>query len=133
MYFLAAASAPPTFVNISGITSSSFTVHWGPVDCIHHNGDITGYSVRYGVRESWNKTMYISGDATTQSTIQVLYSSTKYFTEVAAVNNAGTGVFSTAIFTLTNGMMLHNISKYKLLVVYIMLMTIVNMLIFILL
>ena len=77
--------------------------------------------------------MYISGYATTQSTIQGLYSSTKYFTEVAAVNMAGTGVFSTAIFTLTNGMMLHNISKYKLLVVYIMLMTIVNMLIFILL
>ena len=103
MYFNAAPSAPPTSINILEITSSSITVQWGPVNCIHRNGDITGYSLLYGVYGSWNATKNISGVATTQSTIQGLNSSTEYFTAVAAVNRAGTGIYSTAIFTLTNG------------------------------
>ena len=41
-----APSAPPTSVSVSEVTSSSITVQWGPVDCIHRNGDITGYTVR---------------------------------------------------------------------------------------
>ena len=36
-------SAPPISVSVSEVTSSSITVQWGPVDCIHRNGDITDY------------------------------------------------------------------------------------------
>ena len=118
MCFLPVPSATPTSVNISGVTSSNITVQWGPVDCIHHNGNITGYSVRYGVQGSGSThTLYISGGATTKVTITDLYFSTKYSIEVAAVNAVGTGIYTIAIFTTTNGMISHSIPK--LLVVYI--------------
>ena len=42
-----APSASPDFVSIIEVTSSSITVQWEMVPCIHRNGDITGYSVRY--------------------------------------------------------------------------------------
>ena len=29
-------------------SSTSITVRWGPVECRHRNGEITGYYVRYG-------------------------------------------------------------------------------------
>ena len=47
-----APSTAPTSVSVYEVTSSSITVQWGAVNCIHHNGDITGYSVRYGVQGS---------------------------------------------------------------------------------
>ena len=104
MYILPAPSAPPTFVNISDITSTSITVQWGPVDCIHHNGDIIGYSVQYGVEGSGsNRNMNISGDATSQTTLSGLKPSTNYSIEVAAVNIAGPGVYSVTISSITLG------------------------------
>ena len=56
-----APSAPPTSVNVSDVTPSSITVQWGPVDCIHRNGDITGYSVQYGnVESNWRYGFYVT-------------------------------------------------------------------------
>ena len=79
----------------SDATSSSMTVQWGSVDCIHHNGDITGYSVCYRVQGSGSTQIEsVSGDATTKATISGLTSSTSYVIEVAAVNRAGIGVYS---------------------------------------
>ena len=49
--------------------------------------------------------MRVSGNATTETTISELYSSTNYSIQVAAVNSAGTGIYSTAIFTVTKGIM----------------------------
>ena len=102
MYFSPAPSAPPTFVNTSEVTSSSITVQWEPVDCIHHNGDITGYSVRYGVQESGStQTLLISGGATAEIVISGLDSVTNYSIEVAAVNSAGIGPYSNLIYSST--------------------------------
>ena len=90
-----APSAAPTSVRESGVTSSSVTVQWGAVDCIHHNGDITGYSVRYGVQGSGSiQTRDVSGGDTSQTIIPGLNPSTTYSIEVAAVNSAGIGVYS---------------------------------------
>ena len=96
-----APSAAPTSVSVSAVTSSSITVQWGVVDCIHHNGDITGYSVRYGVQGT------AEGDRTFEMatgnssggiyTISELSPATVYTIEVAAVNNASTGVYSDPI------------------------------------
>ena len=81
--------------------TSSTTVQWGAVDCIDRNGDITGYSVRYGVQGSGStQTVSVSGSGATMTTISGLESSTSYSIEVAAVNNAGTGVYSTSIITV---------------------------------
>jgi len=99
-----APSAPPTSVSISDVTSSSITVQWGAVDCIHRNGDITGYSVRYGVQGSGStQTESVSGGASTEATISGLEAGTIYDIEVAAANMVGTGVYSDPLTVLTSG------------------------------
>ena len=88
----------------SNVTSSSITVQWGAVDCIHHNGDITGYSVQYGVEGSGStQTMNVSGCSVTEATISSLMPSTTYSIQVAAVNSAGVGVYSDSIINMTYG------------------------------
>ena len=100
-----APSAPPTSVSVSEVTTSSITVQWGPVDCIHRNGDITGYSVRYG-----SETVSVSGDSSGgMYVISGLMPSTTYSIEVAAETSVGTGPYSAAIINqLTDGKMIHN-------------------------
>ena len=95
-----APSASPSSVSVSEVTSSSITVQWGPVDCIHRNGAITGYSVQYG-----NETVSVSGDSSGgMYVISGLMPSTTYSIQVAAKTSAGTGPYSTAIDQLTSGM-----------------------------
>ena len=102
-----APSAPPTSVRVSEVTSSSITVQWGPVDCIHRNGDITGYSVRYRRKtESIPQNISVSGGNAIRYTIPNLNSSTKYFIRVAAINNAGNKLFSRPVNNLTRGMLI---------------------------
>ena len=106
--FLSAPSTAPTSVSVSEVTSSSITVQWGAVDCIHHNGDITGYTVRYGVQGNGStQTVNVSGGEATQTIISGLTPSTNYSIEVAAVNSVGTGVYSNLIFHLTQGTSSH--------------------------
>ena len=102
-FFLPAPSAAPTSVSTSS-TSTSITLRWGAVDCIHRNGDITGYSVRYMVQGSGStQTVHVSGGRVTRTTISELESLTSYSVEVAAVNSAGTGVYSSAVIAETAG------------------------------
>ena len=112
-YSVPAPSAPPTSVSTSDVTSSSITVQWGAVDCIHRNGDITGYSVRYGVQGSGStQTLNVSGSATTEATISGLESATNYSIEVAAVNSAGTGVYSAPLTALNSGEMFRHHTSF---------------------
>ena len=91
-----------TILYSSEVTSSSITVQWGAVPCIHRNGDITGYSVQYGVLGSEStQTMSVSG---ANVTISNLAPSTKYIVQVAAMNDAGTGEYSDPVTTNTDGM-----------------------------
>ena len=80
------------------MTSSSITVQWGAVDCIHRNGDITGYSVRYGEvgsAEGDRSVEMVSGDSSGgMYDISGLAPATAYTVEVAAVNSAGPGEYS---------------------------------------
>ena len=93
-----APSAPPSSVSVSEVTSSSITVQWGPVDCIHRNGDITGYSVQYG-----SKTVSVSGDSSGgMYVISGLMPSTTYSIQVAAKTSAGTGPYSTTVDQMTS-------------------------------
>jgi len=50
LFFSVVPSSSPTSIQATDGHSSSITVQWGAVDCIHRNGDITGYSVQYGVQ-----------------------------------------------------------------------------------
>ena len=63
---------------------------------MEHNGEITGYSVRYSGSGS-TQTMSVSGGDTTTTTIQGVMSSTTYSIEVAAVNFVDTGPYSDPI------------------------------------
>ena len=81
-------------MGVSEVTSSSITVQWGAVPCIHRNGEITGYSVQYGVGSESTQTMFVSGVSTTKTTIPNLMSNTSYWIKVAAVNSEGIGNFS---------------------------------------
>ena len=104
MSFPPGPSAPPTSVSTSDITSSTIVLQWEPVDCIHRNGDITGYSVQYVVQGSGSTvTMNVYGDTTTEAKISGLNSATNYSIEVAAVNGAGTGNYSNSISATTSG------------------------------
>ena len=94
-YIFSAPSAPPTDVLISDKNSSTITISWRPVKCIHRNGDITGYSVRYGIEGNGSvQTVNVSGGNSTKIAISGLKSSTTYSIEVAAMNGAGIGMYS---------------------------------------
>ena len=103
-----APSAPPTSVSAPDATSSSITVQWRAVDCIHRNGNITGYSVRYEAEESgsgqnvFGNTTTIIEMSDTKVTIFGLMRATNYSIAVAAVNSAGTGVYSDSITAETD-------------------------------
>ena len=84
------------------MSSSSITVQWGAMDCIHCNGDITGYLVQYGVWAS-GSTQTVSVSDATETTIAGLVSFTLYEIQVAAVNSAGVGVYSTIVLQFTHG------------------------------
>ena len=96
---LAAPSGPPTAVRTSGM-STTITVHWEPVECIHRNGDITSYSLQYGRESAEGERIVemVSGD---EVTITGLIPSTVYSIEMAAVNSAGTGVYSDVMYVPT--------------------------------
>ena len=101
-----APSAPPTNVTISEVTYNSITILWGEVHCIRRNGDITGYSVQYGVHGSGStQTLNVTGGATTEVIITDLDPTTTYSIEVAAVNSAGAGVYSAVIYATTKGIL----------------------------
>ena len=98
------SSAPPTSVNVSDVTSSSITVHWGPVECIHHNGDVVGYSMKYGVQESGHtQTVRILGSDSNEIILIGLHPTTAYSIEVAAVNSVGIGVYSSPTQVISEG------------------------------
>ena len=100
-----APSAAPAIGIIFSDSSSSITVQWEMVLCIHRNGDITGYSVQYGVVGSGStQTMSVSGGSVTEATISSLMSSTTYSIRLAAVNSINTGVYSDPTSQLTLGM-----------------------------
>ena len=90
-------------MTVSEITNSSITVQWEMVPCIHQNGDITGYRVEYEEVDGILATVNVSGGDVTEATITGLAPSTNYYVRVAAVNDAGTGVFSGIVVVLTQG------------------------------
>ena len=99
-----APSTPPSGVEVTDMTSSTITVQWGEVPCIHQNGAITGYSVQYGVNGSGNtQTITVDGATVMEATIPSLNPSTTYTVQVAAVNSVDTRVFSDSQSAMTLG------------------------------
>ena len=96
-----APSEPPSNVGATS-TSSTITVQWEMVPCIHRNGDMTGYSVRYTEVESGStQTIPVSRADTLTTTIEDVMSSTNYSIEVAAVNGDLIGIYSDPVIEET--------------------------------
>ena len=103
-----APSEAPIHVRKLEETSSSITVQWEPVKCIHRNGDITHYNVRYKKEGSAHaSTISLSREMT----ITGLDMYSNYTIEVAAVNNAGIGIYSVPFNACTDGE-LHHANKH---------------------
>ena len=83
------------------MTSSTVSVQWGPVECVHQNGDITGYSLQYGETNGIKNDTFVSGEDVTETIISGLKSDTSYEIVVAAVNSKGIGKYSSKIIAKT--------------------------------
>ena len=93
-------------MRVSALNSTAITVQWGPVDCIHRNGDITGYSVQYGEVGSaeGERTVVemVSGDFSGgMYKILGLIPFATYSIQVAAETSAGIGPYTDALINRT--------------------------------
>ena len=96
-YYFIVPSLGPSSVRVSNVGVTSISLEWGEVNCEDRNGEITGYSVRYGPSSSTpSQTAAVEGRALTLS-IDGLLIRTSYSFRVAAVNGNGTGVYSSAV------------------------------------
>ncbi|CAI8033621.1 Receptor-type tyrosine-protein phosphatase delta [Geodia barretti] len=101
----AAPSALPSSVRVLVNSSTSIIVQWGPVECRHQNGEITGYWVRYGEEgssEEARNVQMVSGDSSGgMTTVSGLTRETVYTVQVTAVTSSGTGVYSDPLIIKT--------------------------------
>ena len=72
------------------------------MSCLDRNGEITGYIAQAVINGMVEGTASVGGGAR-QATIYGLSPSTSYTFQVAAVNAAGTGPYSSGIYVKTNG------------------------------
>ena len=75
-------------------SDQSVTVEWEEVECYQRNGLVIGYSLKYSTTLSGNWISISNEDNMTNRTVSGLMSSTQYFFKVAAINDAGQGVYS---------------------------------------
>ena len=83
------------------VESSTINLDWGQVNCSHRNGIILGYTVQYEVIGSGNIQYLNVSKIFTVGSINELMPFMTYSISVAAVNSAGTGVFSIPIINQT--------------------------------
>ena len=77
---------------IDEITVFTITFKWDPVDCMYQNGVITEYIIQYYKQDRENETMVYTTNML-EYTITDLQPLTVYVIEVAAVNDAGIGIY----------------------------------------
>ena len=86
--------APPHFVSVTTVNSSSVKVRWGDVPCAGKNGEITGYLINYTSTSAGGVSGEIMAQANTSSKIiSDLSPCIAYNFRVAAMNINGTGPF----------------------------------------
>ena len=87
-------SAPPAGLTAFNVAPTSFSVQWENVPCIQRNGDITGYSVRYGVLGNGGmETLTMVVPDVLMTNLTGLVPDTSYLVQVAGVSGEGVGVY----------------------------------------
>ena len=94
----APTGAPEGLANTS-VERRSMVVVWETVLCPNQKGPITGYRLRYGNGTSIVNT---TGEGSRQHVLTGLTPFTNYSVQVAAVNDGGTGPYSTPLTVKTN-------------------------------
>ena len=92
-------SAPPKNIVIDNTTVFAITLKWELVDCMYQNGKITEYIIKYHPQDRENETINDT-TAILEFTITDLQPYTVYVIGVAAVNDAGIGVYGNAPFLI---------------------------------
>ena len=101
MYHSLAPSVGPALLQVLLVTSSSITIRWEPVKCIHRNGQITGYLVKYGNPTTPNTHILSVSENVNETNLLGLIPGTNYSIQVAAANTAGVGVYSEEVTVKT--------------------------------
>ena len=78
---------------IDETTVFTITVKWDPVDCMHQNGLITEYIIQYYYKQDRKNETMVYTTSMLEYTITDLQPLTVYVIEVAAVNDAGIGIY----------------------------------------
>ena len=97
-----APSGSPSSFRRAAVTPNNITVQWREIPCLSRNGVITGYIVRAFRNGRVERTVSVGG-STLGATISGLIPSTTYTVQVAGVNSAGTGPFTSSISIRTEG------------------------------
>ena len=80
---------------------SNITIQWDHVDCLHRNGDITLYRVRYGLNSSTERETVTTDVITRMFTVVGLFwPQTSYTFDVEAINIAQLLIGPTASITV---------------------------------
>ena len=98
-------------MTVTSVSSSTITLGWGSVPCIHQNGEITGYTIQYGAMGSGDKQTVETSE--TEVTLSSLTPETNYEISVAAVNTEGTGVSENISATTSAGSWIHTYIPYS--------------------
>ena len=116
--FAPAPSAAPVDLTFLSATSSSITLQWRAVPCIHQNGNITGYMIEYEEFDDesgalrMNISIVGSQMRMTTGSITGLRPLTHYDIRVAAVNSAGIGPFTNSSNASTLGIALYTLINH---------------------
>ena len=107
----------PQNLAIINSTSTSVTISWDSVECIHRNGLITHYQLVYepvDIFGNYPSTMNSSGepDDGGSYTATRLDPSSSHLFKVAAVNKLGFGPFATVTVPIKDGMSLCRVYMY---------------------
>ena len=82
----------------STVTSTSTSLTWENIDCIQHNGVLTGYNIKYyGLKDGALATIIVGSSNTTSYTVYGLMPFFEYWFHIAGVNINGTGPYTTFI------------------------------------
>ncbi len=80
---------------VVGVTT--ITIEWNEEECADRNGDITSYSVRYGLSSTPSSDRSVNDTDSRTFSVGEREIGTSYSFEVAAVNGNGIGPYSTTI------------------------------------
>ena len=95
----AAPTVAPDGITSTSVQSRSLSVVWEAVPCSdQRGGPITGYRLRYSNGTSIVNT---TGEGSRQHTLTGLTPFTNYSVQVAALNDGGTGVYSSPLIVET--------------------------------